>query len=720
MKNIFKIYKKDIKNIIGNWVASVVTMGLIILPSLYAWFNIKSSWDPYSNTSGILVAVVNKDKGASFKGTNIDVGKELINKLKENKNIGWRFVNEKEAEKGVKYGKYYASIAIEEDFSYKILSILREKQEKPNLIYSVNEKTNAVAPKITQKGVTNVQNEITKNFVKTVNGIIFDIFNEFGIELEKGKPKLKELSNIIIYVDSKMPEINKDIDTLYNGTFELEKIIKKVNEEIPLVEQSIENGLDISKKGEKFLIDIKEGMKNAAPHIKEDLIITKDIIISSETIIKDALNILENDKDRGKSLLIKAKDNLNNVIGKINGIIEFLKSLDKESNNLIIQDVINKLNKIKDKLITRVDTINAALNLIDKGEKLSTDILNKLNEGSNEVILILDSIINNFDGKIAPAIDDIMGKLIAIADNTIKILNDANENLPKGKELLEKAYKGDIKGRDEIKRLKDNLPGIQSSVHSLAEKLKRLDNDEQINEIIRLLKNDAKRESEFIANPVNIKENRIFPIPNYGSAMTPFFTTLSLWVGCLILVSLLSTNVNKNKDIKEFTTFEGYMGRYLTFATIAIFQAIVVSLGDLFILKVYAANKGAFVAYSIFISVIFSMIVYTLVSVFGNVGKALAVILLVLQISASGGTFPIQVTPPFFQWINPLLPFTYAISGMREAVGGVIKEIIVFDIGMLLIYFFISIIVALVLKKKLNKVSKKFIEKFKESGIVEH
>ncbi|WP_027623057.1 YhgE/Pip family protein [Clostridium lundense] len=720
MENIFKIYKRDLKNIIGNWVALVVTMGLIILPSLYAWFNIKSSWDPYSNTSGILVAVVNKDKGSSFKGTNIDVGKELINKLKENKNIGWRFVNEEEAEKGVKYGRYYASITIEEDFSYKILSILREKQEKPNLIYSVNEKINAVAPKITQKGVTNVQNEITKNFVKTVNSIIFDIFNQFGIELEKGKPKLKELSNIIIYVDSKMPQINKDIDTLYNGTFELEKIIKKVNEELPLVQRNIENGLDISKKGKKFLIDVKEGMKNAAPHIKEDLIITKDIIISSETIIKDALNILENDKDRGKSLLIKARDNLNNVIGKINSIIEFLKSLDKESNNLIIQDVIYKLNKIKDKLITRVDTINAALNLIDKGEKLSIDILNKLNEGSNEAILILDSIINNFDEKIEPAINDVMGKLIAIADNTIKILNDANENLPKGKELLEKAYKGNIKGREELKRLKDNLPGIQSSVHSLAEKLKKLDNDEQINEIIRLLKNDAKRESEFIANPVNIKENRIFSIPNYGSAMTPFFTTLSLWVGCLILVSLLSTNVTKNKDIKEFTIFEGYMGRYLTFATIAIFQAIVVSLGDLFILGVYAASKGVFVAYSIFISIIFSMIVYTLVSVFGNVGKALAVILLVLQISASGGTFPIQVTPPFFQWINPLLPFTYAISGMREAVGGVIKEIIVFDIGILSIYFFISIIIALVLKKNLNKINKKFVEKFKESGIVEH
>ncbi len=145
--------------------------------------------------------------------------------------------------------------------------------------------------------------------------------------------------------------------------------------------------------------------------------------------------------------------------------------------------------------------------------------------------------------------------------------------------------------------------------------------------------------------------------------------------------------------------------------TIAIFQALIVSLGDIYLLKVYVSNKSIFILFSIFISIIFSMIIYTLVSVFGNVGKALGVILLVLQISASGGTFPIEVTPGFFQRINPLLPFTYAVSGMREAVGGVIEGILLRDIIILLIYFTISILLALLLKKKLEKANKKLCKK---------
>lgn len=169
MKNAFKVYKRDVKKVVTNWVALVIIMGLMILPSLYAWFNIKASWDPYSNTKGISVAVVNKDNGANFKNLRIDAGRDIVKELEGNDKIGWKFVDEKEAKSGVEDGKYYASVVIPEDFSEKLLSIVKDKQEKPSLIYSVNEKVNAIAPKITDKGVTTVQSEVSKTFVKTVN-----------------------------------------------------------------------------------------------------------------------------------------------------------------------------------------------------------------------------------------------------------------------------------------------------------------------------------------------------------------------------------------------------------------------------------------------------------------------------------------------------------------------------------------------------------------------
>ncbi|MBD5588257.1 YhgE/Pip domain-containing protein [Clostridium botulinum] len=719
MKNIFKIYKRDLRNIITNWVAIVVMLGLMILPSLYAWFNIKSSWDPYSNTKSISVAVVNKDKAAFFKGQSINVGEELINKLKINKNIGWKFVDEKEAEKGVKYGKYYASIIIPEDFSYKILSITRDKQEKPTLIYSVNEKSNAVAPKITSKGVTTIQSEVTKTFVKTVNGIIFEMFNKLGIELEKGKPKLKDLMNMIFYVNDKIPEINASIDKLEKGAITLEEFIEKINKDIPLIKDTINRALSAGDKTKLFLSKSKEGINNVAPYIKQDLIIARKINSTAEVLIEEGVDLIGKNSSKARENLLSSKDKLTNVKEILNGILELIDIINKDKKNIIMNDFENNIKNMKERVNNKIENINTVISSIDRGEKVSVEVLNRLNNKANGIDSILEKTIEDFNPKIVPAINNVLNDLIVVADNTIQLLKNANENLPGATELLDKGYTGAEKGIKGIKILKSNLPSIEKSIGEVSNKLKTLDDDERLNEIIKLMKSNAKIESDFISNPVEIKENRIYPIPNYGSAMAPFFTTLSLWVGALILVSILSVEVKDIKGAKKLKVHEKYFGRYFTFMTIAIFQALIVSLGDIYLLKVYVSNKSIFILFSIFISIIFSMIIYTLVSVFGNVGKALGVILLVLQISASGGTFPIEVTPGFFQRINPLLPFTYAVSGMREAVGGVIEGILLRDIIILLIYFTLSILVALLLKKKLEKINKNFVKKFKESGLVE-
>ncbi|NFU43783.1 YhgE/Pip family protein [Clostridium sporogenes] len=719
MKNIFRIYIRDLQNIITNWVAIVVMLGLMILPSLYAWFNIESSWDPYANTKSISVAVVNKDKAAVFKGQSINVGQELVNKLKINKNIGWKFVDEKEAEKGVKYGKYYASVMIPEDFSYKILSITRDKQEKPTLIYSVNEKSNAVAPKITSKGVTTVQNEVTKTFVKTVNGIIFEIFNKLGIELEKGKPKLKDLMNMIFYVNDKIPQINASIDKLEKGAITLEEFIEKINKDIPLIKDTINRALSAGDKTKLFLSKSKEGINNVAPYIKQDLIIAKKINNTAEVLIEEGVGGIEKNSQQAKEDLVASKNKLTNVKEILNSTLELVDIINKDKKNIILNDFENRIKDMKERVNNKIENINTIIASIGRDEKVSVEVLNRLKNKANGIDSILKQIIEDFNPKIVPSINNVLNDLIVVADNTIQLLKNANENLPEATELLDKGYTGAEKGIKGIKILKSNLPSIERSIGEVSNKLKTLDDDKRLNEIIKLMKNNAKIESDFISNPVEIKENRIYPIPNYGSAMAPFFTTLSLWVGALILVSILSVDVKDIKGVKKLKVHEKYFGRYFTFMTIGIFQALIVTLGDIYLLKVYVSNKPIFILFSIFISIIFSMIIYTLVSLFGNVGKALGVILLVLQISASGGTFPIEVTPGFFQRINPLLPFTYAVSGMREAVGGVIEGILLRDIVILLIYFTLSILLALLLKKKLEKINKNFVKKFKESGLVE-
>ncbi len=559
---------------------------------------------------------------------------------------------------------------IPEDFSYKILSITRDKQEKPILIYSVNEKSNAVAPKITSKGVTTIQSEVTKTFVKTVNGIIFEMFNKLGIELEKGKPKLKDLMNMIFYVNDKIPEINASINKLEKGAITLEEFIEKINKDIPLIKDTINRALSAGDKTKLFLSKSKEGINNAAPYIKQDLIIARKINSTAEVLIEEGVDLIGKNSSKARENLLSSKDKLTNVKEILNSILELIDIINKDKKNIIMNDFENKIKDMKERVNNKIENINTVISSIDRGEKVSVEVLNRINNKANGIDSILEKTIEDFNPKIVPAINNVLNDLIVVADNTIQLLKNANENLPGATELLDKGYTGAEKGIKGIKILKSNLPSIEKSIGEVSNKLKTLDDDEKLNEIIKLMKSNAKIESDFISNPVEIKENRIYPIPNYGSAMAPFFTALSLWVGALILVSILSVEVKDIKGAKKLKVHEKYFGRYLTFMTIAIFQALIVSLGDIYLLKVYVSNKSIFILFSIFISIIFSMIIYTLVSVFGNVGKALGVILLVLQISASGGTFPIEVTPGFFQRINPLLPFTYAVSGMREAVGG--------------------------------------------------
>ena len=155
MKNAFRIFKNDIKNIFKNYAALIVVIALCILPSLYAWFNIKASWDPYaeSGISNIKIGVVNKDLGATLNNKEINLGDRVVKELKGNTQMGWQFVSEEESIKNVKEGKYYAMITIPENFSKSLTSVLTKDVQKGEIIYTVNEKINAIAPKITVKNV---------------------------------------------------------------------------------------------------------------------------------------------------------------------------------------------------------------------------------------------------------------------------------------------------------------------------------------------------------------------------------------------------------------------------------------------------------------------------------------------------------------------------------------------------------------------------------------
>ncbi|MGG0646270.1 YhgE/Pip domain-containing protein [Bacillus mycoides] len=952
MKQIWRIYKTDLRNVAKHWAAIVIVLGLMILPSLYAWFNIKASWDPYGNTKGIQIAVSNQDVGSNLRGKDINIGKEIVDSLKKDKNFGWKFVDEKQAIYGVERGDYSASITIPKDFSEKIATVLNENPQKPEIDYYVNEKVNAIAPKITAKGASGLTEEVSKNFVKTANGEIFKIFNDLGIDLETNLPSIEKVKDLVFKLEAQFPEMNTLMDKALDDATRAEDIVKVAQKDLPVVESVINDGQEALANLDKFFARQDQTLKNAPGTIRNDLVVAKGVmdsaaaftdflmnpgvdlnipdlsgmnglpefparpdlsklnsdgykniaqninqtvnnVLSSSragtayaqsvmdglqngsvdpeiakknistisnnlqthidnlsyvidvmarleqgaqtefgqnffktrkehlTAIKDGQQDLNNRFKRlndlistGQEVKQDVRDGINQKLNETNALIDraekdynetFVADYQKavstvdqakvdanaaydnakadydkaknglegakadlqkakedvqnrgvngldstkvalnslngqfqsgigliddmipvlESTNKVLADVnsdknlnngITKLNKAKSSLQKGVEATNKGITLLNNGQKPTKDVIESINNAAKGGSAQLTDVLSTYDSEIVPNFNTAIARTKEMSKNTTQILNDADKKLPDVKKLLEDSSKGLVDGRKKLADIKAEMPETEKKIKELADKIRDFESEEDIKDIIRLLKNDVEKQSDYFANPVNLKENKLFAMPNYGSAMSPFYTVLALWVGALLMVSLLTVEVHE--EGANYKSHEVYFGRLLTFLTIGLSQAFIVSMGDIFLLGTYVVDKFWFVLFSLFIGGVFVCIVYSLVSIFGNVGKSMAIILLVLQVAGSGGTFPIQMTPPFFQAIYPFLPFTYAISAIRETVGGMLWDIVTRDLLVLSAFVVIMVVAALLLKTPINKSSEKFVENAKGSKII--
>ena len=396
-------------------------------------------------------------------------------------------------------------------------------------------------------------------------------------------------------------------------------------------------------------------------------------------------------------------------------MVKFLTQLNNITQGTGLEDTISNVSSMTKDLEYAKNILSSIKNQIDSG---NTPDVNKLNDAItvlNNVNQISGNLLNNFDTKIVNQLNNIFDKGITVSSDVITLLKTAEDKLPQVNDLLNTVtdFSGDA--NQAIAYIREKMPEAKSALNNLISTLSKVDNSKEMTDLINFLKNDVVTESNFIKEPVELVKNQLYSVENYGSAMTPFYTVLSLWVGMLILTSILTTEVHG-----DYRPYEVYFGRGLTFLLITLLQALVVSLGDLYILGVIPTNPGLFVCISLLISLVFTFIVYSLVSVFGNIGKALSIILLVIQVAGSGGTFPIQVTPRFFQIVNPFLPFTYGIGALRETIGGIYQRNLINDILALVVFLLIFILLGVVLKKPINKITHKFTEKVRGSRLMEH
>ena len=690
MKQIIEIFKSDIKEIFRKVNTWIIIIGLIFLPSMYAWPNILSSWDPYSHTNNIKVAVISEDEGATVEGKNVNLGEGLITNLKGNKNLDWQFVSSKQqAENGVKIGDFYASIVIPKSFSSDITSITRGELKKATIEYTVNEKINAISPKITNSGASALANTIGKNFVEVANGVIFEKLHEAGVKFEENLPAIEQVKEKINHLNDNFTNYENSLNELIGKVDRGYNVLNTIQGTLPEIDRAATNSIMLANKTNVTIKNIENFneimLKNINTQLDKVIEISGEVVKVAELIQKKPTNpeetkakmkALDSRFEAAEKRLDIAKD-----------IFEYLNSLSDQN---LFQKQLTKINTMESD-ITKLRSLNKKIySNIDNYDAISTKVKADFLTISKRVNYNSIDFKKKLNTEVAPLIKRVLTSADTKIRNVSSVISRAQAQIPTINAKISEAEVKIQTVQGKLLKLQGEMPEIKEKVQKLTGIVNKADGEIDTNALFNLLKVDYKQQAEFFANPVQLKENQLYHIKNYGSAMTPFYTVLSIWVGALLMSSLLTTKVEDEEN--KYKPYQKYFGRGLLFMIISLLQTLIITLGDMYLLGTQANSPYRFVIYALLISLLFSAIIYTTVCLLGNVGKAVCIILLVLQIGSSGGTFPIQMTSRFFQILYPKVPFTYSIGLLREAVGGVYIPAVNRDMKILLTYLVITLV----------------------------
>ena len=690
MKNIIEIFRNDIKEVFRKTNTWIIIVGLIFLPSMYAWPNILSSWDPYGHTNNIKVAVTSEDDGATVDGKELNLGNSLVEGLKSNKSLDWQFVsNKQEAEDGVRIGDYYASIVVPKNFSKDMTSVSRTEPQRATIEYTVNEKINAISPKITNSGASAIANNISKSFVETANGVIFEKLHEAGIKFEENLPSIEKAKQEILKLNENFSTYEASLNELIGKVEHGYNILNTVQNTLPEIDRAATNSIMLADKAGVTINNIQGFNDRMLPIISNHLSVVEEVSKEANIIAKE----IQQKPDRTEEIKArqKALDSRLQASGErlqlVKNIFEYFNNLSNERlfNNQLakvttLENDINKVKEININIYSKMDHYDEIT------DTLKEEFVNK-SARINELSTDMNTKLND---EVSPLISQVLSRADVNIDKVSGIIAQAQGELPTVERKLSETEAKIINAHGKLLTLQEYMPTAKSKIQKLTDEIKKADGEVDKNQLFNLLKVDYKQQAEFFANPVKLQENKLYHIENYGSAMTPFYTVLSIWVGSLLMSSLLTTKVEDEEN--KYKPYQKYFGRGLLFVIISLFQTLIITLGDMYVLGTQATSPFRFVIFALLISLLFSSIIYTIVCILGNVGKAVCIILLVLQLGSSGGTFPIQMTSKFFQTLYPKVPFTYSIGLLREAVGGAYAPAVHRDIKILFIYLIIVLL----------------------------
>ena len=726
MKNVWKIFQRDMMRVRNNVIALVVIIGISVVPCLYAWFNIAASWDPYSNTGNLKVAVASVDEGyeGSLIPIEINIGDKVLSALRENTQMEWVFTTEEKATSGVKSGKYYAAIVIPKDFSNKMMSVFSEKVEKPEITYYSNAKENVIAPKVTDKGAGAVQRQVNEVFIETVSDTTLTV-----LQAVSNMTQASGAETIVDNLNTNLNQIAGDLtasagllESFSDMTGSAQKLLNSTTEFLQTVQQQTKESRQTFQETSKTFSGLDDSMDAAADSVGTALKSAENVYDQMDQVISGAFSDESADAQQIASTLDTLAGQVGNVVTAYTSVRDSVAA---------VADKYPETSPLVDAIVVRMDTsIQQQKNLQSK--------LQDSAKGLRDATTDLGTARSELKNLAAKNRENMSGVSASYKSSVQKSLNQLSASLTSSKQEISSLLSQLDQSANGIYKLTDTADSDLSEIQKvlgdsgelLAEasdriadttaKLDEMETSGDFSELEALISGDKSAISTFLAAPVSLDTHKIYEIANYGSSMAPFYSVLSIWIGGIVLVAMLKVNVSENctKGLKNVELHQIYFGRFITFMIVGLFQSTLIALGDLLYLGIQCEHPFLFLLGCWFSSLVFVNIIYTLTVSLGDIGKAVSVILLVVQVAGTGGTFPIEVAPSFFRAVYPLLPFTHSMAALRETVGGMYGMNYWIDLGKLAIFLGISLIVGLVLRKPIIKANDAFTEKLEETKLM--
>ena len=689
MNNVWRLYKSDLARLRGNVVTIITVLGLVALPSIFSWYNIIACWDVFGNTGNLTVAVANSDVGyeSDLVPLRINIGDQIVSTLRANDQLDWVFTDEEDAVDGARSGRYYAAVVIPGSFSADMMSFYSDDMEHASITYYSNQKKSAIAPKVTDQGADQVSAQVNEVFAETVSEIALGISSalfDYADELDAGG-RIAKLGSHVSTLSKQMSDA-ADALAAYAGIVQsAQQLVESSANLMNEAGDKAAGAVASADSARQAAVGAGEGIEGAAASLAE--------AIASEASSFDGL---PPEVEQAFANSAQAAQRAETLLRDQASLMESLGDVDRAQALAQAADEVNAASAATQASLDEVQQLVAQAQQGLAGAKVEYDqslkpALDELATMAHEVSGSISSVADT----IAYAKADLSGTAGSISRQLAaswQKIDAAVQSLNSGAEKLEGVSQG-----------------ISQALAS-----------DDIQMLRTIIGSDPAALATAIAAPVKLERHAIYPVENFGSAMSPLYTTLALWIGALLVMVTLRPSPSRRalEELDNPSSRQVFLGRFMTIAFLSLMQSTTLSLGNLLFLGVQAENPLLYVLCFWVSGLVFAFIIYTLVALFANLGKALGVILLIVQVAGGGGSFPLQLLPSFFQNMSPFLPITHAVNAMRAAMFGVYQADFWIEMGTLLLFVVPFALLGLVLHKPLGIIVPKFIARVEKSKLM--